>query len=140
MPHKIGHSWGDLGSSIKKRVTNSPKRWSKRVENVTKADRKGNIIQRAAHDIKVRKEDKEFLKKTKAEIKDKKARGGDGTGAGLTAEDRLAQRKKHRVWKEKREDMRHLKKTNPAEYKKRKKAQLKKERLKAFTSSSSTWD
>ena len=122
MPHKKGHSWGDLGGQIKKRVTNAPSRWSKRIENVTKADRKGNVIQRARHDQKVKDEDKKFVKKW--EDKNKRSRN-TRSGVGLSAADRLEARKRHRVSQEKKQDRAALKKSDPAKYKAQKKAERK---------------
>ena len=119
MPHKKGHSWGDLGSSIKKRVTNAPSRWSKRIENVTKADRKGNVIQRARHDQKVKSDDQKFVKKW--EGKNKRAKN-TRSGVGLSAADRLEARKRHRVSQEKKADFQALKKSDPKKYKAQKRA------------------
>ena len=125
MPHKKGHSWGDLGGQIKKRVTNAPSRWSKRIENVTKADRKGNVIQRARHDQKVKDEDKKFVKKWEDKNKRAKKFGRGSDGPGMSAADRLEARKRHRVSQEKKQDRAALKKSDPAKYKAQKKAERK---------------
>ena len=127
MPHKKGHSWGQLGKDINKTL-----RTTKHLKNTK--------LQSSLIKGKDKKDDKAFVKKTKAEIKNKKSRGGDGTGAGLSAEDRLKARQRTRTSQRKKDQMKELKKTNPERYKKLKKIQLKKERLKAFTASSSTWD
>ena len=40
MPHKKGHSWGDLGSQITTRVKNAPKRWKDRLKIATDTTKK----------------------------------------------------------------------------------------------------
>ena len=89
------------------------------------ADRKGNVIQRALHDQKVKGSDKKFLKMQKLKIEQANKRNRR-SASSFTAEESLAARQRHRVWKEKREDMRALRKSDPEAYKKLKREERRK--------------
>ena len=121
MPHKKGHSWGDLGGDIKKKAGEVGSDFSKKVSKgrdrllSQHADRKGNILQRAAHDQKVKDDDKKFVAKWKKKNEDSKKRGRSG-GSGLTAEHRLEARKRSRAAAEKRADRQALRKSDPKAY------------------------
>lgn len=123
MPHQIIKGKGPLaGHSKAKGLIKKGKDWvNKKVDEglSSTADRKGNVLQRAAHDEKVKRDDKKFVKKW--EGKNKRAKN-TRSGAGLSAADRLEARKKHRASQEKKADFKALKKTNPKKYKEEKRA------------------
>ena len=99
---------------------------------------------------------KESYRKTKAEWKKqreekkinkegrklgiKKGDRSPADEAGLSVKQRTAAAKKHKAFKDNRAKMQKLRKEDPAAYRKKKKAQLKIERQKAFTAGSHTWD
>ena len=71
----------------------------------------------------------------------RKKRGNDAvTKAGFSDKERVAIKQKHEDWKANRAKMQKMRKENPAEYRKIKRAQRKKERQSAMKRSSSTWD
>ena len=118
MPHKKGHSWKDLAGESYKKVTGHG--WRSDINPVQK-----------------------HLNK-KAGVADEKTAGGriqkKLTEGGWSKTELRHKMEEHGRKQKAKADMKKLRKTNPEEYKKRKKARLKKERLKAFTAGSHTWD
>jgi len=126
MPHQIIKGKGPLaGHSKTKKVVSGIKKAVKSVVNPDANRTSKNPIARAKHDIKVKKEDKAFVKKWEGKnARAKKfSRGSDGPG--LSAEHRLEARKRHRVSQEKKQDRAALKKSDPAKYRAQKKAERK---------------
>ena len=105
-------------------------------------------LQKAASGIKKRwQSDKNPVQKhlnKKAGIADERTAGGriqkDLVKGGWSKTELRHKMEEHARKQKAKADMKKLRKTNPEEYKKRKKARLKKERLKAFTAGSHTWD
>ena len=115
MPHQIIKGKGPLaGHSKTKKVVKGIGKAVKSVVNPDANRTSKHPIARAKHDIKVKKEDKAFVKKW--EGKNKRAKN-TRSGVGLSAADRLEARKRHRVSQEKKQDRAALKKSDPAKYK-----------------------
>lgn len=130
MPHKKGHTWGDvrkkigqgfqIGGSAYKGVFTG-----KGLSNAEKLKKK------------FRKEDLKV-----------EAKSGKTVGARMEAKNRLVMgddmidsiKKRAQKSKDDKAKMQRLKKNNPDKYRKLKKEQRKKKMEKAFTSKSSTWD
>ena len=93
---------------------------------------------------KVRKLDEAAWKKKGIVPKSKKSTTKSRMRAknvGIFGEKRVAAlEKKHDEWTKNRAKMQKMRKENPAKYKKLKREQRKKERLKAFKAGSHTWD
>ena len=118
MPHKKNHTWKDaLGGQL----INKGKLW-----------------------IKSDKNPLQEMRSNQAGIANKKTASGriqkNLVDAGHQKADLRRLTEKTKADKQKRADMQKLRKTNPEEYRKRKKKQRKAENLKSFTARSSTWD
>ena len=135
MPHKKGHSWGDLGNQITTRVKNAPERWKNRLKIVKKGwqsdanpiqgqlNKKANIANTGSG------------KKTAAGSIQKKL-----VAAGHSKSDLRRLSEKHKASQANRKKMDNLRKTNPEKYKKLKKEERRKANIAAMKSRSSTWD
>ena len=118
MPHKKGHSWRDLAGESYKKVTGHG--WRSDINPVQK-----------------------HLNK-KAGVADEKTAGGriqkKLTKGGWSKTELRHKMEEHQRRKKAKADMQKWKKTKPSKYKKLKKEQRRRDNLKAFTASSSTWD
>ena len=118
MPHKKGHTWKDaLGGKL----INKGKLW-----------------------IKSDKNPLQEMRSNQAGIANQKTASGriqkKLVESGHQKADLRRLTEKTKADKQKRADMQKLRKTNPEEYRKRKKKQRKAEMAKSFTAKSSTWD
>ena len=129
MPHKEGH-WGyKTRKKAQKSVQNlAGKGYKKATGHGWRSDK--NPVQQNLN--------------KRAGVADERTAGGriqkDLVKGGWSKTELRHKMEEHARKQKAKADMKKLKKTNPEEYKKRKKARLKKERLKAFTAGSHTWD
>ena len=135
MPHKKGHSWGDLGSQITTRVKNAPERWKNRLKIVKKG------WQSDANPIQGQLNKKANIANTGS---GKQTAGGriqkKLVAAGHSKSDLRRLSEKHKASQANRKKMDNLRKTNPEKYKKLKKEERRKANIAAMKSRSSTWD
>ena len=128
MPHKKNHSWKDLageaGSTFKKGALYVKKKWQSDANPIQgQLNKSANIANTGSG------------KRTAAgSIQEKLVK------AGHSKSDLRRLGEKNKASQANRKQMDQLRKTNPEEYKKRKKKQRKAEMAKSFTARSSTWD